>query len=110
MDGVTVLSTQEISGLGVWAAVAIVIVLVIGVLVAARCIIKGKYSIFLATIIVSLFAIALLCILGSKDLYTEYKVIIDDTVSYNDFVEKYEILDQENLIYTVKEREKASGR
>lgn len=34
-----------------------------------------------------------------------YKVIIDDSVSMNEFLDKYEIIDQEGKIYTVKERE-----
>ena len=37
--------------------------------------------------------------------HIEYKVIIDDSVSMNEFLDKYEILDQEGKIYTVKERE-----
>lgn len=37
--------------------------------------------------------------------YIEYKVAIDDSVSINEFLDKYEILDQEGKIYTVKERE-----
>ena len=36
---------------------------------------------------------------------THYKVTIDDSVSMNEFLEKYEILNQEGKIYTVKERE-----
>ena len=36
---------------------------------------------------------------------THYKVTIDDSVSMNAFLDKYEILDQEGKIYTVKERE-----
>lgn len=36
---------------------------------------------------------------------TQYKVIIDDSVSMNDFIEKYEIIDQEGKIYTVREKE-----
>ena len=36
--------------------------------------------------------------------YTEYKVTIDDSVSFTEFTEKYEIIDQEGKIYTVKER------
>lgn len=36
---------------------------------------------------------------------TQYKVIIDDTVSMNEFIEKYEIVEQEGKIYTVRERE-----
>ena len=36
---------------------------------------------------------------------THYKVTIDDSVSMNEFLDRYEILDQEGKIYTVKERE-----
>ena len=36
---------------------------------------------------------------------THYKVTIDDSVSMNEFLDKYEIIDQEGKIYTVKERE-----
>jgi hypothetical protein len=36
---------------------------------------------------------------------THYKVTIDDSVSINEFLDKYEILDQEGKIYTVKEKE-----
>lgn len=37
--------------------------------------------------------------------HIEYKVTIDDSVSMNEFLDKYEILDQEGKIYTVKERD-----
>ena len=37
--------------------------------------------------------------------YIEYKVIVDDSVPMNEFLDKYEILDQEGKIYTIKERE-----
>lgn len=45
--------------------------------------------------------------LSKKEVGTEthYKVTIDDSVSMNEFLDKYEILDQEGKIYTVKERE-----
>lgn len=35
---------------------------------------------------------------------SHYKVIITDEVSMNDFTDKYEIIDQEGKIYTVRER------
>ncbi len=46
-------------------------------------------------------------VFGKKEVGTEYhyKVTIDDSVSMNEFLDKYEILDQEGKIYTVKERE-----
>lgn len=37
--------------------------------------------------------------------HIELKVTIDDSVSMNEFLDKYEIIDQEGKIYTVKERE-----
>ena len=37
--------------------------------------------------------------------HIEYKVTIDDSVPMNEFLDKYEIIDQEGKIYTVKERE-----
>jgi hypothetical protein len=36
---------------------------------------------------------------------THYKVTISDEVSMNDFLERYEIIDQEGKIYTVRERD-----
>ena len=36
--------------------------------------------------------------------YIEYKVTVDDSVSMNDFLAKYEIIDQEGCIYIVKGR------
>ena len=46
-------------------------------------------------------------IFAKKEVGTEYhyKVTIDDSVSMNEFLDKYEIIDQEGKIYTVKERE-----
>lgn len=38
-----------------------------------------------------------------------YKVAISDEVSMNDFMEKYEILEQDGKIYTVKEREDSNA-
>ena len=35
---------------------------------------------------------------------TQYKVVISDKVTMNEFYEKYEILDQDGKIYTVRER------
>lgn len=36
---------------------------------------------------------------------THYKALISDEVSMNEFLERYEIVDQEGKIYTIKERE-----
>ena len=38
-----------------------------------------------------------------KEYETQYKVTISDEVSMNDFLSRYEIIDQEGKIYTVRE-------
>lgn len=46
------------------------------------------------------------CPIDSDEIdYIEYKVTISDEVSMNEFLDYYEILDQEGKIYTVKERD-----
>lgn len=40
-----------------------------------------------------------------KETETHYKALISDEVSMNEFLERYEIVDQEGKIYTIKERE-----
>ena len=36
---------------------------------------------------------------------TEYKVIVSDEVNFNEFQEKYEIINQEGKIYTIREKD-----
>ncbi len=63
--------------------------------------------------ILSILAIvASIVVTGLSDTYNknsihhiEYKVTIDDSVSMTEFMDKYEIIDQEGKIYTVKEKE-----
>ena len=40
----------------------------------------------------------------STEEYTRYKVTISDTVNFVEFNEKYEVLEQDGKIYTIKER------
>lgn len=37
---------------------------------------------------------------------TTYQVILNDDVSYNEFIEKYEVIKQEGRIYTIYEKDK----
>lgn len=36
--------------------------------------------------------------------YIDYQVTIDDTVSFNELYEKYEVIDQDGQIFTIRER------
>lgn len=37
--------------------------------------------------------------------HIEYKVIVSEDVNFNEFMNKYEVVDQDGKIYTVKDRE-----
>jgi hypothetical protein len=51
---------------------------------------------------VTFIILAIFCVDTTE--VTEYKVTIDDSVKYVEFTEKYEVVDQEGEIYTVRER------
>jgi hypothetical protein len=42
-------------------------------------------------------------VFAPREMIPRYQVIIDDEVKFNDFVNKYKIIKQEGLIYTVEE-------
>lgn len=80
MNGITVLSSSEIMDTPTWTCV----ITMIGFLIFAICISfvenpTGKYT---------------------------YKVTISDEVNFVEFDNKYEIIDQDGLIYTISEKEK----
>lgn len=68
---------------------------------------RGRLATITGLIMIVLTTISCLGIIkNSADIaYIEYKVTIDDSVSMTEFMDKYEIIDQEGKIYTVKERE-----
>lgn len=42
---------------------------------------------------------------GPREQITRYQVLIDETVSFVEFNERYEIISQDGTIYTIQERE-----
>lgn len=117
MNGVEVLVTEQVAiawesfnWTTFWVAVLawFVIGLVIGVIFGLN-----EYSFFAGLIMFltlfivggGLFGFVLGAATGAPTEYTDqYKVIVDDSVSMNEFVEKYEIIDQEGKIFVVRER------
>ena len=58
-------------------------------------------------LIFSIFTTIICVIFTVKKTYniTNYKVTFSDEISFNEVVEKYDIIDQEGLIYTITEKE-----
>ena len=66
-------------------------------------------SVFVALIPISFMALVFGAMLGigmgeATEYETQYKVTISDEVDFNEFMEKYEIIEQDGKIYTVREK------
>lgn len=110
MDGVTILAENAVYELskmqlaivmGLFAAC--LLCLILGFIFASNpnfvmgCIVSFMFILFTAIV----------CLIAMKpQTFTEYeyKVIVNDTVNFNEFQEQYEILGQEGQIYTIRER------
>jgi general stress protein CsbA len=114
MNGVEILNEYAVYTTQTWVMVVSVIAVIGGIILLVM---PANYEkdIFMWIHLIGMLicfatTLTLTCLDESTDCFkeyshTEYKVTIDDSVSMNEFLDKYEILDQEGKIYTVKERE-----
>lgn len=109
MDGVIILNSYEklanasdIFFVFVWGSVFAMLAL------SLLCLFIKDKACDILTVIFAIVAGALAVILffniPEKKLETCYQVIVDDSVSMNEFHSKYELIKVESKIYTVKER------
>ena len=117
MAGVEILATQEVAvtfsvgfdWLVFWvvlAAVALLLTIIFGIGLFKE---FGAWSFLfgwvIGLILGMIFGAAIAGNNQPLEYETQYKVIISDEVKMNEFLEKYEIIDQEGKIYTVRERD-----
>lgn len=116
MDGVTILSeascrgaelSQVIAGL-CWIVVMLLIIIPSTVDLwreKGLWIIKGILS-SLALFVVSIFSLVAIGVCNEYlTFHTEYEVIADDSVGFNEFYNHYEIIYQDGDIYTIREKD-----
>lgn len=105
MEGVTILSTATVM-LGIsWGWAILLALLVLVIIYAFDPLGEGfGWRIGFASFMFVLAFIGLAVLAVDTTEVTEYKVTIDDSVKYVEFTEKYEVIDQEGEIYTVRER------
>lgn len=111
MNGVEILSSETIYNpilpeywLGIGLGCAFIIVVVMAFCFANEHIILGFICMVLSVSFMFVGSLGGICRKTDID-HIEYKVIVDDSVSMNEFLNKYELLEQDGKIYTVKERE-----
>ena len=114
MDGITILASSLVEKenpffhtIAMYSLIPFTISMILACIYATKC--KDT----LAGICAFLFALFGLNAIGfeiaAQELpvpaYTKYEVILDDSVSMNEFMEKYEVLEQQDKIYMIKEKE-----
>ena len=113
MTGVEILSSEIIYNTFIpswWVGVGFLILLTGGLTCGILCCLTKYPAIGVICMVLTaiIWGVLLYCSIepNKNDIsHIEYKVTIDDSVLMNEFLDKYEILDQEGKIYTVKERE-----
>ena len=119
MTGVEILAMEEIVTDSVfnWTVFWIVLGVLFGVFIISGIIIsvvQYDWSVVVVGVFLGLFAGIFFGSLSGNEASipteykTQYKVTISDEVSMNEFLEIYEIIDQEGKIYTVRERNEVS--
>lgn len=110
MDGVIILNSYETltNASGIFFVFVWGLVFAVLTLCFLYLFIKDNPSISTAIfiIIAGALAVILFCNIPEKKYETHYQVMLDDSVSMNEFQSKYEIIEVEGKIYTVKERVK----
>jgi hypothetical protein len=117
MSGVEILATEEVAiawaswnWKGFLSAVGLCffVAIVAGILASVSDDWELSVIIFLVVFVAgsALFGTLIGCTTGEPIEYeTQYKVVIDDSVSMNEFLEKYKIIDQDGKIYVIQEKE-----
>lgn len=112
IDGITVLSQNEIMITPNWTYIITIIALItfaVSMIITVSCYHRITKTIFRISSICCfiLFIVGLFCMnfIESRTGKYTYKVTISDEVNFVEFNNKYEIIDQDGLIYTIKEKE-----
>jgi uncharacterized protein YacL len=111
---VEILNEYVVSTTPVWVIVVSILGMIGGIVlacIAEQCMSDtAMWICFTCAVLCFVMSFTLGILMNTTDCFkeyshVEYQVTIDDSVSMNEFLDKYEILDQEGKIYTVKERE-----
>lgn len=114
MDGITILHQYETGypDLGLQIFCGFIMICIIGLLIwdiISR--IRHTHRVYFSAVditflsIVAAAMLGLILWIGSWQPHTEYKVTIDESVPYIEFMENYKVINQEGSIYTIREIE-----
>lgn len=107
VEGITVLNTTAVTGLPTWVSVLAFVIFFIGAIVfAVSMILDGPvyvtaYSLMISLIVMFIYGIFNFTV---KTGEYRYECTIDDSVSYNEVVENYKIVEQRGDIWVLEDK------
>lgn len=106
VEGITILNKIAVTGLPTWIMASAIIILTIGLLVFVVSIIVD-WPVW--TVIFPFVGLLIFVICGILDITIKtgeyrYECIIDDSVSYNEVVENYNIIEQRGDIWILEDK------
>lgn len=114
MEGITVLATNVITATHpILSGILFIIIILLGIsflIAVIGSLLEHDHTIAIGALgmVISLLALILCFPINAATQvpdYNTYEVILDDSVSMNKFNERYEVLEQRDKIYVIKEKE-----
>lgn len=107
VEGITVLNTTAVTGLPTWVSVLAFVIFFIGAIVfAVSMILDGPVWATASSLMIGLI-VMIACGIFKYTVKTgeyRYECIIDDSVSYNEVVENYKIIEQRGDIWVLEDK------
>lgn len=107
VEGITILNTTAVTGLPTWVSVLAFVIFFIGAIVfAVSMILDGPVWVTASSLMIDLI-IMIACGIFKYTVKTgeyRYECIIDDSVSYNEVVENYKIVEQRGDIWVLEDK------
>lgn len=107
-EGITILNKVAVTGLPSWVMVSATVLFIIGVLVFIVDIIADcNWPVWTAVFLLIGWLVLVICIFLDITITTDkyrYECTIDDSVSYNEVVENYKIIEQRGDIWVLEDK------
>ena len=107
VEGITILNKVAVTGLPTWVSVLAFVIFFIGAIVfAVSMVLDGPVWITTSSLMISLI-VMVACGTFKHTVKTceyRYECIIDDSVSYNEVVENYKIVEQRGDIWVLEDK------
>lgn len=107
LEGITILNKTAVTGLPAWVSVLAFVIFFIGAIVfAVSMILDGPVRVTASSLMIGLIVMIAYVIFSCTVKTGEYRYecTIDDSVSYNEVVENYKIVEQRGDIWVLEDK------